>query len=101
MRTRLLLLSAWLALSGCASVVTADGERLALTSAAFRAYVERVFREQNRLADELAFALDIGPARELLIVLSGLLTVASAGAYLVAWTRHMGRHGEGGPNAGQ
>jgi cardiolipin synthase len=50
---------------------------------------------------ELAFALDIGPTRELLIVLSGLLTVASAGAYLVAWTRHLGRHGEGGPNAGQ
>jgi cardiolipin synthase len=50
---------------------------------------------------EHAFALDIGPIRELLIVLSGLLTVASAGAYLVAWSRHMGRHGEGGPNAGQ
>jgi hypothetical protein len=45
-------------LSGCASVSTADGERLSLASAEFRAYVERVFREQNRVADELAFALE-------------------------------------------
>jgi len=44
-------------LAGCA-VLTADGERLALTSSEFRAYVERVFREQNRVADQFAFALE-------------------------------------------
>jgi hypothetical protein len=44
-------------LAGCA-VLTADGERLALTSPEFRAYVERVFREQNRVADQFAFALE-------------------------------------------
>lgn len=47
-------------LAGCAVVATADGERLSLTSNEFRAYVERVFREQNRVADEVAFALE-GP----------------------------------------
>jgi hypothetical protein len=54
---RAVALPALLLLSGCA-VLTADGERLGLTSPEFRAYVERVFREQNRLADELAFALE-------------------------------------------
>lgn len=51
------LLVATLVLVGCA-VLTADGERLALTSPEFRAYVERVFREQNRVADRFAFALE-------------------------------------------
>lgn len=46
--------------SSCAAVHTADGERLALASPAFRAYVERVFREQNRLADAIAFASEVG-----------------------------------------
>lgn len=50
---------------------------------------------------ELAFSADFGPVRPAFIVLSALLTVASAGAYLVAWSRHMGRYGEGGPHAGQ
>lgn len=45
-------------LSGCAAVSTADGDRLSLQSEEFRAYVERVFREQNRVADELAFELE-------------------------------------------
>jgi hypothetical protein len=54
---RFVALSAFLC-SGCATVSTADGERLRLTSADFREYVERVFREQNRVADELAFALE-------------------------------------------
>jgi hypothetical protein len=42
---------------GCAVLTTAEGSRLVLGSRASRAYVARVFREQNRLADELAFAL--------------------------------------------
>jgi MoxR-like ATPase len=53
------LLAASLVLQACA-VVTADGQRLTMTSTKFRAYVERVFREQNRLADQLAFALEDG-----------------------------------------
>jgi hypothetical protein len=55
---RWVVLSAFLCTSGCATVATADGERLHLTSADFREYVERVFREQNRVADELAFELE-------------------------------------------
>ncbi len=44
---------------------------------------------------ELAFSTQFGPARLVLIVVSGLLTMASAAAYLVAWLRHMGGDGEG------
>ena len=51
------LFAATAILAGCA-VLTGDGERLALTSPGFRAYVERVFREQNRVADRFAFALE-------------------------------------------
>ena len=43
---------------------------------------------------ELAFATQFGPARVTLIFLSGLLTVASAAAYLVGWLRHMSGNGE-------
>ena len=43
---------------------------------------------------ELAFALQVGPSREALIVVSGLLTGASAAAYLVGWLRHMSGYGE-------
>lgn len=43
---------------------------------------------------ELAFSTETF-VRPLLIYLSGLLTVASAGAYLVGWLRHMSGHGEG------
>ncbi len=60
---RVRLLAAAVALHGCAAVSTVDGERLELASPEFRAYVERVFREQNRVADELAFALDGVPPR--------------------------------------
>jgi hypothetical protein len=45
-------------LSGCAAISTADGARLRLASPEFREYVERVFREQNAVADEAAFALE-------------------------------------------
>jgi cardiolipin synthase len=43
---------------------------------------------------ELAFVRPFGPARVALIFLSGLLTVASAAAYLVGWMRHMSGNGE-------
>ncbi|TPI27549.1 CDP-alcohol phosphatidyltransferase family protein [Mesorhizobium sp. B3-2-1] len=45
---------------------------------------------------ELAFAVHLDPLRPNLILLSGVLTVASAAAYLVAWLRHMSGYGEGG-----
>jgi cardiolipin synthase len=44
---------------------------------------------------ELAFSASFGPLRPILIILSGLLTVASAAAYLVAWLRHMSGYGKG------
>ena len=44
---------------------------------------------------ELALSISLGPARIILIFGSGLLTVASAGAYLVSWLRHMSGYGAG------
>ncbi|PDQ19332.1 CDP-alcohol phosphatidyltransferase [Mesorhizobium sanjuanii] len=44
---------------------------------------------------ELAFGIRLDPLRPALIILSGVLTVASAAAYLVAWLRHMSGYGEG------
>lgn len=44
-------------LAGCAAVVTTtDGRALAMRSPEFQGYVERVFREQNRVATELLYA---------------------------------------------
>jgi cardiolipin synthase (CMP-forming) len=44
---------------------------------------------------ELALDIRLDPLRPALILLSGVLTVASAAAYLVAWLRHMSGYGEG------
>ena len=44
---------------------------------------------------ELAFSIHLDPLRPALILLSGVMTVASAAAYLVAWLRHMSGYGEG------
>lgn len=44
---------------------------------------------------ELSFGFGFGPLRPALITVSGLLTVASAAAYLVAWLGHMSGYGEG------
>ena len=44
---------------------------------------------------ELAFAADFGWFTEGLVYLCGVLTVASAAAYLVSWLRHMNGYGEG------
>lgn len=46
---------------------------------------------------ELAFGGGIGIARDILIALCGVLTAASAGAYLVPWLRHMTGNGETAP----
>jgi hypothetical protein len=59
-------------LVGCA-VTAADGRRLALGSDEFRAYAEEVFREQNRVATDLAFALEDADA-------GGAVPAALAGA---------------------
>lgn len=42
----------------------------------------------------LAFGTDFPLIRQGLVLLSGLLTAASAGAYLVGWLRHMSGYGE-------
>ena len=44
-------------LSACA-VTSADGRRMSPRSDAFADYVEAVFRRQNEVSGELAFALD-------------------------------------------
>lgn len=49
---------------------------------------------------ELALDVSVGPARWVLIWTSGLLTVASAAAYLVGWLRHMNGDGERDPSNG-
>jgi len=52
------VVAALAALTGCAVVTTSDGERLPVASNRFADYAEDVFRRQNRIATELAFALD-------------------------------------------
>jgi cardiolipin synthase len=49
---------------------------------------------------ELSFGVSLGVARQLLVILCGLLTVASTGAYLVPWLRHMTGNGEGAARSG-
>jgi cardiolipin synthase (CMP-forming) len=50
---------------------------------------------------ELAFTMEFGLVRPVLIAVSGLLTVTSAAAYLVGWLRHMSGYGESkSPNNG-
>ncbi|MCX8569431.1 CDP-alcohol phosphatidyltransferase family protein [Aminobacter sp. MET-1] len=44
---------------------------------------------------QLSFEFGLGLLLPALITVSGLLTVASAAAYLVAWLRHMSGYGEG------
>ena len=64
MSRRVLLILCVLSLTACASVQSLDGTRYRVASAAFRDYVEQVFRAQNQIADELAFALeDLSPQR--------------------------------------
>jgi hypothetical protein len=75
-------------LSGCAAVATTDGQRLSLSSEEFRAYVERVFRDQNRVADELAFALEApGGERGELAAADQRLLEACAGVNELATAR--------------
>lgn len=85
---RPVVVCALVCLSGCAAVSTADGERLGLASAEFREYVERVFREQNRVADEVAFELEApGPQRADLAVAEQELLAACEGVNELATAR--------------
>lgn len=84
---RMGVLATALVLSGCAAVTTADGQRLALTSPEFRVYVERVFREQNRLADELAFAAESSDAGAGLAAAEEALLDACSGVNELATSR--------------
>ena len=71
---------------------TADGQRLSLRSAEFREYVERVFREQNRVADAVAFALDApGEQDAQLAAAEQQLLAACAGVNELATARRDGR----------
>jgi hypothetical protein len=76
-----------LLLQGCAAVPTADGERLELASPEFRAYVERVFREQNRVADAVAFALEEEDSDAGLAAAEQRLLAACAGVNELATAR--------------
>lgn len=56
---RIVLICCWiLLLSACATVTTADGERLSVRSEAFRSYAESIFRQQNQALDAVALRLD-------------------------------------------
>jgi cardiolipin synthase len=43
---------------------------------------------------ELALGAPFGPIRQWLVIVSGILTVASAAAYLVSWLKHMAGYAE-------
>jgi len=89
---RTLSLAAAAALPVACAVTTADGTRLGLTSDEFRAYVERVFRDQNKVASHLAFALDDattsgGPAPPELAAAEDALLKACSGLNELATSR--------------
>jgi hypothetical protein len=83
------------AAAGCATVTTGHGERLRISSDEFAAYAERVFREQNRVASDLAFALadaedEDGPKYRALAAAEDALLDACAGLNEVAARRRDG-----------
>ncbi len=88
--SRIASLATLLLLQGCAAVSTADGERLKLASPEFRAYVEQVFREQNRVADAVAFALEERSPNGELDAAEQQLLAACAGVNELATARRDG-----------
>ena len=91
---RLPVLLAPLLLWGCAGVTTLDGQRLGMTSSEFRAYVERVFREQNQVTTELLFAIEDAQSNEQqgrLADLEEAILSACAGLNELATARRDGR----------
>ena len=90
-------LAAAVSIAGCAAITTADGNRLGLGSDEFRAYVERVLREQNKTASDLAFALDDatgvgGPEPRELAGAEEALLAACAGLNELATSRRDAQH---------
>ncbi len=80
--------------AGCATTIsTVDGRTLTLNSPEFRVYVERVFREQNQAATELAFAQDdaSGARYETLLQLEDVLLEACASLNALAAARRDNR----------
>jgi hypothetical protein len=90
------LLIAWILVleTACVSVTTLEGERLTAPSSEFRAYIEAVFRGQNRVATDLAFALesaaDAATEREIESAERELIT-ACASLNEIATERRAGR----------
>ena len=88
-------------LGGCAAVTTTEGERLRMTSPELRDYVERVFRLQNRVATDLAFALEedevrgFDPPAALVAAEQALLTACAGLNELAARRRDGERVGPG------
>ncbi len=96
LRPRLLAAAASLAVAGCAAITTASGERLRVASPDFRDYVEQVFRRQNRVATEVAFAIEEAEIRgfdppEALLDAEEELLAACAGLNELAALRRDGR----------
>ena len=57
-RSFLLIPAVFSLVAACAPVTSLDGQRMPMRSDAFSEYVESVFRQQNDVATQLAFALD-------------------------------------------
>jgi hypothetical protein len=93
-RRALLIVSIPVLGTACVSVTTQDGERLTAPSTEFRAYVEAVFREQNRVATDLAFALESASdvaARDEIELAERDLIAACAALNEIATERRAGR----------
>ena len=82
-----------IALGGCATITTSDGEILSVGSMAFRDYVERTFREQNRWADALLYAQETaeGERYSALLDVEDALLSACAGLNELALAQRDGR----------
>jgi hypothetical protein len=90
---RALICSSLVLETACVSVTTLDGERLTAPSSEFRTYVEAVFREQNRVATDLAFALESAAdaaTQGEIEVAEGELIVACASLNEIATERRLG-----------
>lgn len=77
--------------AGCAAVHTADGRRIGVATPAFRSYVETVFREQNAVGTELAFALEDGTGGSDLAAAEDALLAACAELNRLAAAERDGR----------
>lgn len=74
-------------------MTTAGGDAMRMTSVEFRDYVERIFREQNRLTSALIDAQELveGERYEVLVAAEGDLLLACTGLNELAIARRDGR----------